>query len=145
MKDFIETRILGAVRGLLTERVNEIIRDSEYSIPVVEFGDYGCGDAVAPVISLSTCERTEKERIIRLDAYSLTVAFSFPETQESELYCYAYSGAVSRAFYDDSTLGGIVDRAVVTGKKYISPKKPNCGEDWGLVIALRITVEGMKE
>ena len=143
MNDHIEHQIIEAIRKLLTGQVNEILRNSPSVIPVIEFGDYGCGYGVAPAIVLSACERTEKERIVRLDAYSLTITFSLHETPESELHCYAYSGAVSRAIYDNPTLGGIADWAVVTGKKYISSKKPNCGEGWQLAITLRVTVEGM--
>ena len=141
MKDFIETRIISAVRKLLTERVNEFLNDSQYAIPVIEFGSYEGSYTVVPVIAFSFCERTEKERIIRLDAYSLTITISLPETSDSEMYCYAFSGAISRAFYDDPTLGGVANRAAITGKKYLAPKKPNCGEDWGLVITVRIVVE----
>jgi hypothetical protein len=140
---FIEQQIIEAVRQALTERINENLRDMRFAVSPIEYSDY-CGDsAVIPSITLSSCERTEKERIVRLDAYSLTVTFSLPETPESEKYCFAYSGAVSRAIYDNPTLGGIADRIVVTGKKYLSPKKPNCGEGWSLVISLRVTVEGM--
>jgi len=145
MKDFIETRIIEAIRKLLTERVNELLGNFEYAIPIIEFGDNGCGNIVAPVISLSTCERTEKERIIRQDAYFFTISFSMPESPESELHCYAYSGAISRAFYDDPTLGGVADRVVISGKKYVQPKKPYCGDGWELIVSLRVTVEGMKE
>jgi len=38
--DFIEQRIIEAVRFLLAGRVNEILRESEFTIPVIEFGDY---------------------------------------------------------------------------------------------------------
>ena len=141
-RDFIEQRIIGAVREVLTGRVNELLGKVEFAIPIVEFGDFEGGSAVVPTISLSACERTEKERIVRLDAYSLTVTFNLPETPESEQQCYAYSGAISRAIYDNQTLCGVADRAVITGKKYLSPKKPNCGEGWQLVISLRVTVEG---
>ena len=141
MKDFVELRIIEAVRGLLTGRVNGILREAQFAIPMIEFGEYGCGYTVAPVICLSTCERTEKERVIRLEAYSLTIAFELPETPEAELYCYAYSGAVGKAVFDDPTLGGVVDRAVIIGKKYSPPKKPHCGEGWELIVSLRITVE----
>jgi len=138
---YIEETIIKGVKRLLTGRVNEVLRDSEYSIPIIEFGEFTGGGVVVPVISLSACERTEKERIIKLEAYSLTIAISLPETPESEFHCYAYSGAVGRAFYDDPTLGGVVDRAVITGKKYNSPKKPNCGEGWELIVTLQVTVE----
>ena len=68
MNEFIESRIIGAVRGVLTGRVNEILGKAEYFIPLVEFGDYVPSNAVAPVIMLSSCEMSEKERIIRIDA-----------------------------------------------------------------------------
>jgi hypothetical protein len=60
------------------------------------------------------------------------------------LHCYAYSGAVSRALYDDPTLGGTVDRAVITGKKYIQPKKTHCGDGWQVIISVRLTIENDK-
>jgi ribosomal protein S12 len=50
---------------------------------------------------------------------------------------------LSRAFYDNPTLSGIVDRAVIVAKKFIEPKKPNCGGGWALIISVRLTVEGM--
>jgi len=145
MKDFIETRIISAVREILTGQINEKLNDIRLKVPPVEFGEY-CGNyAVVPVITLSSCERTEKERIIFTDAYAMTVTFTLPETPEGELQCYAYSGAVSRAIYNNPTLGGVADRVIITGKKYQSPKKPNCGEGWQLVISLRITVEGAEQ
>ena len=142
MNDFIEQRIIEGVQGLLMGRVNELLKKAEFAIPVIEFGNFEGGYAVSPVIMLSSCERTEKERVILQEAYSLSITFSIPETPETGWNCYAYAGAVSRAFYDNPTLGGIVDRAVITGKKFIQPKKRNCGEEWGLSISVRLTVEG---
>jgi hypothetical protein len=147
MTDFIEQRIISAVKSVLSESVNDLLCDMQYPLPPVEWGDY-CGAAASPVetavvpaVALSACERTEKERIVQVEAYSLTVTFTLPETPESELHCYAYSGAVTRALHDNPTLGGVVDRAVITAKKYISPKKANCGQGWELVVTLRITTE----
>jgi hypothetical protein len=37
----------------------------------------------------------------------------------------------------------LVDRGVITGKKYVPPKKPYCGDGWELILTLRLTVEGM--
>ena len=139
--DFIEQRIILAVRFLLTGRVNEILREEEFDIPIIEFGDYGSGYAVSPVITLSSCERTEKERIIRLNAYSLTISFELAETFESECQCYAYASAVCMALKENPTLDGVVDRATITGEKYSPPKVRNCGQKWGVIISLRITVE----
>jgi hypothetical protein len=63
---FSEETIIGAVNRLLSGRVNELLGETEYPIPPIEFGSYRGGSAVVPVITLSTCERSEKERIIRL-------------------------------------------------------------------------------
>ena len=142
-KAFIEQQIIEAIRGLLSGRVNEILRDWEYLIPIIEFGAIGCGYATSPVISISGCERTEKERIIKLDAYSVSIIFTLQEHPDGELYCYGYATAFTKALGENTALGGIADRAVVTGKKYVQPKKPNCGEGWGVVITLRVTVEGL--
>ena len=141
MKDFIEQKIIAAIRELLTNRVNELLRDYEFAIPIIEFGGYGCGYAAVPVISLSTCERTEKERITRLDVYNLTIHFELGDTPESETECYAYSDAIDKALEADSTLGGVVDRVVITGKKYLPPHKFGCGDGWEIILSLRITVE----
>jgi hypothetical protein len=137
---FAEEAIMGAVHHLLSGRVNEILGEAEYPIPPVEFGNYRSGSAIAPVISLSTCERSEKERIIRLDVYTLTIAFAVPERNDSELFCYAYANAVDRALGEDPALGGVAERAVLTGKKYVEPKTPQCGDCWNVVLTLRISV-----
>jgi len=144
MIDLIEQKIIEAVRKLLTGRVNEILASLDYQVPFIEFTDYEGGNDVVPVINLSACERSEKERIIRQDAYSLSISFSLPEKNESEFLCYVYSLAVYKALGENLTLDGVADRAVATGKKYNKPKKPGCGEGWEAVISLRVTVEGME-
>jgi hypothetical protein len=149
IQDLVEYRIIEAVRVLLSGRVNELLRNSQFVIPLIEFGAYDCGSAVAPVIALNACERTEKERIIQLDAYSLTITFTLPESSpsklasESEFYCYAYSAAFSKALNEDVTLCSVVDRAVISGKKYVPPKITNCGKGWEVNISVRITMEGI--
>jgi hypothetical protein len=142
MNEFIEQQIINAVRGLLTGKVNEMINDMECGVPIIEFSEYKGRDVVVPVINIVGCEQSEKERIIRLDVYSLTISFKMPDNANGEADCYAYSGVMGRVFYDDPTLGGIVDRAVMSGKKYVPPKKANCGQGWELIVTLRITVEG---
>jgi hypothetical protein len=139
---FIEQEIITAVHGLLTRRVNELLGTVQYAIPIVEIGNYSGGSVVVPVLALASCERSEKERIIKLDAYSLSLTFTLPEHPDSELHCYVYAWAVCRALEENATLGGVVDRAVINGKKYIQPKKLNCGQGWELILTLRLTVEG---
>jgi hypothetical protein len=139
--EFIEQKIIEAIRGLLTGRVNEVLENWQFLIPLFEISEFQGMSAVVPVISLSGCERTEKERIIRLDAYSMTISFTLHETPESELYCYGYSAAVCKALKENPTLGGVVDSVAVTGKKYTPPKKAYGGNEWEVVLTLRITVE----
>jgi hypothetical protein len=139
---FIEEILLNSVKKLLAARVNELLGEMEYLIPPIEFGNYRGGSAVVPAVTLSTCERTEKERIIRVDAYTLTLSFPVRESPEAELQCYAYAAAVDKALREDPVLGGTASRAVITGKKYAPPKTPHCGEGWTVVLTLRVTVEG---
>jgi hypothetical protein len=140
---FIEEKILNSVKKLLLGRVNELLAETEYPIPPIEFGNYRGGSAVVPAIALSTCERTEKERIIRLDAYTLTITLNVPEYPDGERNCYAYTWVVDTALGDDPTLSGVVDQAVLAGKKYIPPKQSGTGGDWAVVLTIRIVVEGM--
>jgi hypothetical protein len=139
---YIEEIIIHSVKKLLSGRVNELVGETEYPIPLVEFGNYRGGSTVVPVITLSTCERSEKERIIRLDAYTLTITFSIPEHPDGERNCYAYAGAVAAALGEDPALGGVASRAELVGKKYSPPKQSGTGEDWGVMLTLRVVVEG---
>jgi hypothetical protein len=136
-------RIIAAVKEMLVGRVNELLGDLQFAIPIIEFSDYKGGDVVVPVVALTSCESTEKERIIRLDAYTVTITFSLPENDDSEFYLYVYSAMVSRALEGNPTIGGIAERAVITGKKYVEPITAKCGRNWQVVITLRITIEGM--
>jgi hypothetical protein len=138
---FIEEIVLNSVKKLLSGRVNELLGETECPIPPIEFGTYRGGSAVVPAITLSTCERSEKERIVRLDAYTLTVTFTVPEHPAGERNCYAYAASVTAALGEDPTLGGTVDRAELAGKKYSPPKCAGTGADWGVTLTLRVTVE----
>jgi hypothetical protein len=140
---FIEEILLNSVKKLLSGRVNELLGEMEYPIPPIEFGGYRGSSAVVPGIALSSCERSEKERIIRLDAYTLTITFAVPEYPGRERNCYAYASSVTTALREDPTLSGTVDRAVLTGKKYTQPKHPGNGEGWEVILTLRVIMEGM--
>jgi hypothetical protein len=139
---YIEEILLNSVKKLLSGRVNELLGETEYPIPPIECGSYRGGSVVVPVISLSTCERSEKERIVRLDAYTLTVTFVVPEWPEGERNCYAYASTVGAALRENPTLGGVADWAELTGKKYVPPKQSGTGEPWELGLTLRVTIEG---
>jgi hypothetical protein len=141
MKTFIEQLIIAAIRLLLAEQVNQILNTLQFEIPQIEFGEYCGSSAIVPIFELNTCERTEKERILRIAAYSMTITFSFDDTRESELYCYAYAAAIDKALTKNPTLDGVANRAVITGKKYCPPKKLHCGENRELILSVRVIVE----
>jgi hypothetical protein len=138
----IEEILLNSVKKLLSGRVNELLRETEYAIPPIEFGRSGYAGSCMPTISLSACERSEKERIVRLEAYTLTITFTVPEWPGGERSCYAYAASAVAALREDPALGGAADRAELTGKKYVPPKQSGTGGDWELVLSLRLTVEG---
>jgi hypothetical protein len=143
---FIEEILQNSLKKLLSGRVNELLTEVEYPIPPIEFGCSPSGAyAVTPVLRLTTCERTEKERIVLLDAYTLSITFTAPEWPEGERNCYAYAASVAAALKENPTLGGVADRAVLTGKKYIPPKHQGTGGEWELVLSLRVTVEGAEK
>ena len=140
---YTEEAIIGAVKRLLTGKVNDVLRNLEFQIPIIEFGIFRGVNVIAPLVFLSSCEQTEKERIIKQDTYSITITFPVLDTVESELYCYAYAAAFQKALCEDLTLGGVADRAVITSKKYVPPKKADCGMDWETIITLRISLESL--
>jgi len=143
MNEFTEQKITNAVKKLLTGKFNDCLREFDFQIPLVELGIFRGVNVIAPLIALSSCEQTEKERIVKQDTYTATVTFPVLDTIESELFCFAYADTFSKALCDDVTLGGIADRAVITSKKYVPPKKANCGMDWETVINLIVTIETM--
>ena len=140
---YTEETIIGAVKRLLTGKVNDVLKGLEFQIPIIEFGIFRGVNVIVPVINLSSCEQTEKERIVKQDTYSVTVNFPVLDTVESELFCFAYADAFNKSLGDDVTLGGLADRAVIINKKYVPPKKADCGMDWELIITLHITVESL--
>jgi hypothetical protein len=138
---FMEENIINSLKSLLAGRVNELLEETEYPIPPVEFGAYRGGSVVVPVIALSTCEQSEKERIVRLDAYTLTIAFTVPEHPAGERNCYAYAASVATALKENPTLGGAASRSELTGKKYVPPKQSGTGGEWEVELKVRVLVE----
>jgi hypothetical protein len=138
---FIEEILLNSLKKLLSGRVNELLGETEYPIPPIEFGNYRGGSAVSPVITLSACEQSEKERIVRLNTYTLTVVFTVPEWPDGERNCYAYASSVATALNENPTLGGAASRAVLTGKKYVPPKQSGTGGEWEVELKIHVLIE----
>jgi hypothetical protein len=123
------------------------LAELEMKAPLVEFGaklapGYLGRESVTPFLKLETEEKSEKDRVIRLDVYVLTVTFYSPE-REGELLSYAFGAAIEKALEDDPALGGAVDRAVLMSKSYKEAAHRGSGEDWEAVFKIRVSVEGV--
>jgi hypothetical protein len=124
---FIEEIVLNSVRHLLSGRVNELLGEAEYDVPLVEFGNYRGGGVAVPALALAACERGEKERIVRVEVYSLTITFAVPDYPAGERNCYAYAAAVADALKENPTLDGVAKWAELTGKGMSRRKWPGLG------------------
>jgi hypothetical protein len=141
---YIEETIINSLKSTLLGRVNELLGEAEFLIPPIEFTHKPNGGyySVTPELSISTGERSEKDRIVLLDAYKVTITFSMPE-QYGERNCYAYAASVDRALREDATLGGTADYALLVKKEYKAPKRPGTGEPWETTLTLRVSTEGI--
>jgi hypothetical protein len=141
---YIEESIINSLKSLLAGRVNEILEEAERAVPPASFSSSPPGGYLitTPELRLATGERTEKDRIVGLDVYTLTITFTVPENG-GECNCYAYAGAVERALRENPTLSGVADRAFLFKKEYRAPKRPDMWEPWELVLTLRVTTEGI--
>jgi hypothetical protein len=138
----MEEKVLNSVKSLLLGRVNEVLGEAKFLIPPIEFVHPANGGyyAITPELRVSSFERSEKDRIVLLDAYTVSVSF-LCYGDYGERNCYTYAGAVDRALREDPTLGGVADNALLVKKDYRGPKYPGTGEGWEVVLSLRITTE----
>jgi hypothetical protein len=77
----MEEIIINSLKSLLPGRVNEFLWgtvDPHTSYWVCHLPGWF---TVVPVISLSTCERSEKERVVQQDAYTLTSPLPYRNTR----------------------------------------------------------------
>jgi hypothetical protein len=141
---YIEESIINSLKSLLAGRVNGILEEAERAVPLVEFSPLPSGGYLitVPKVRLASGERTEKDRIIGLDVYTLTITFTVPE-KDGERNCYTYAGAVEWALRENPTLDGVADRVFLFRKEYRAPKRADMGEPWELVLTLHITTEGI--
>jgi hypothetical protein len=130
----VEEKLIGAVWALLTGRVNGVLAECDDTVPFIEGRETSESCRSRPSVRLATAERTEKERIVKIDAYLVNVAFGGTEKD-----CYRYAWALEKAIDEDRTLDGITDYTAIEKKVY---QKINY-EDFCVCISLRITVETM--
>ncbi|MDR0908210.1 MAG: hypothetical protein LBM77_00435 [Spirochaetaceae bacterium] len=131
----MEDLILTAIRHRVVPAVNEILDGEDegrgQAPPFLEFeACFGSG-TVRPEVSVLSCERNKKERIVQVDAYLVEIVI---ETTD-EVAGFRYAAAFDEALAGNSTMGGVADRAVIVGKKY-SPVD--------VVLTVRVTVEAVR-
>jgi hypothetical protein len=128
-----EEMLLEMTEELLSSAVNYYLNELDETVPLFEIekkrslGAYG----VKPLIDITECELSEKERVIKLQAYTLTITFCVKGFENKRLlYIYAY--AIEKAIACDPTFCGVADRVALTHKKYSAEQ---------VVITLRATLE----
>jgi len=132
----IEERVLDGIWALLLGDVNEALVGLQRQVALFErrrggsLGGFGCQAEVA----LLDVERTEKERFLKIDAFTVTVEFaaSLPD-------CYVYAWALDEALRQDATLGGLVDNVVFVSRRYLKEGPGNNAQ-----FKLRVIVESGK-
>jgi hypothetical protein len=134
-----EEMLLEMTEELLSGAVNFYLNELDETVPQLEIvknrslGGYG----VKPDIDISECELSEKERIIKLQAYTVNISFCLKGSENKRLlYIYAY--AIEKAINDDPTFGSVADRVTLSHKKY----SQKTADVWEIVITVRATMEG---
>ena len=140
-----EKKILGAIKKLLVDDVNKLLEELSFHVPTLEFGTHSGREVVIPNVSLSACEQSEKERIVFVNAYAVEVTIPVDDLRDwdGELLAFAFGAAIRLAVRLNSSLGGMVDRTVITNMDYVEPKRRFCGDHWIVATRLRVTVEGL--
>jgi hypothetical protein len=122
----------------LTGAVNFYLGEFEVDSPLFEvdcsrrLGSFG----VWPDIEVCECELSDKERIIKVVAYTLKIALQIHHLSEKK-HLYFYTHALDLAINDDPTFGGVADRVSIVYKKY---KQLDTGA-WEIVIMVRVIME----
>ena len=52
---YVEEKIIGALKRLLAGRVNEILEEAQFVIPLIEYGNDDTHYPMSPLITLITC------------------------------------------------------------------------------------------
>jgi hypothetical protein len=113
---------------MLSGRVWELLDETDLTVPAL--------GELRPVLKLVQCERSEKERVIRVDAYCLTITFAVPEYPEAERTAYAYGWAGLALIWfnsgecPDGFLRGAGFRALncgYIGGRGMAPGRLSCG------------------
>jgi hypothetical protein len=87
---------------------------------------------------IAAAERTEKERIVRLDAYTVKITFNAAAS-----FCYRYAYALDKAIEADWTLGGLAERVSFEKRVYKKTFDGRGNPACEAVFTLRITAEAL--
>jgi hypothetical protein len=132
----IEEKILGGVLELLLTGVNGVLAEIDDDVPPVERP--GAARPCRCAVELAAAERTEKERIVRLDAYAVKVTF-----YGSEADCYRYGYALNKAVEADWTLGALAESVCFERKVYKKTAGGVKADGCEAVFSLKIIIEAL--
>ena len=140
-----EKKVKSAVKGLLVDDVNKLLEELSFHVPTLEFGTHSGREVIIPNVSLTACEQSEKERIVFVNAYAVEISLPVDDLRDwdGELLAFAFGAAIRRAVRLNPSLGGLVDRTIITNMDYVEPKRRFCGDHWIVAARLRVTVEGL--
>ena len=141
VNDIIKEKLIAVIQDLLTDKVNEILSDMQFPIPLIDFSNNGTDKVIIPSLTLTSCDFAEKEYAMGLCTYLLNITFDVSDMKDSELCYYVYAAAVEKAIKEDVTLGGFAKLVVFSGKKYDLLQKTLAGEKKEVLLYYQITVD----
>jgi hypothetical protein len=132
----IEEKILGGVWELLLTGVNGVLAGIDDDVPSV--GHPSAARPAVCAVELEAAERSEKERIARLDVYSVKVTF-----YGSVADCYRYAYALDEAVEADCTLGALAESVCFEKKVYKKTSGGIRADGCEAVFTLKIIIEAL--
>jgi len=139
----IETRIAAALERLLLEDANRLLDALPVQLAPIELGEHAGAEIVRPSIAAASSRRTEKERVVLLDAYAIEIKYAVFDRQGQEacrLLPY-YTACIRRAVRRNGTLGGLVDRIALLETRHEPAEKGFAADHWTGTARLRATAE----
>ena len=115
----VEIELLERLEILFLGRVNELLYDEEARLaPFRDFSGVGLAshDKIRAGLNIDECEQTEKERLLKMCAWTITIDFKVRDDGERKRFY--YGTALEQALFEDRTLGGLAASISLIKTKY---------------------------
>jgi len=139
----METRIAAALERLLTDEVNKLLEALPVQLAPIELGEYSGAEIARASIAIASSQRTEKERVVLLDAYAIEIRYSVFDRggREAGRLLPYYTACIRKAIRRNGTLGGLVDRIALLETRHEPAGKGFPADHWTGTARLRATAE----